>query len=316
MDIKYIPERKNWQTKFQNLGLGHEAETWDDDLVCVFSRREIDILRTSAEQTSVAMKSTLEKCFFEQRLKKPWDLDPTEEAAIRNSFTSRRSLALQRLDYVEKHDGTYALVDVVIDPVDGLLSCAIMQWVWIEEHINSGQLARSFDQFNKLNEALLARLKKIVPSSGVLHGIFDARDQASAALTGYFFNLAMQMKVDFRPVDYQTICEDKGVITDPSGEPIKLCWNARYPGQHALLKDPRFSEVELTTPAWYRLLPSIFDKMGKTEAVDAERRKIYAEGYGAVASVWLLNNQAVAASCCVDPNLDGTFERTISHVVR
>nr|WP_250808009.1 glutathionylspermidine synthase family protein [Neorhizobium tomejilense] len=316
MEVRNIPERKNWREKFAGLGLAYECEDWADDIFCVVSPRELDTLRNAAEQVSARMKGTLERCFTERRLKAPWQLDPVEEAAIRGSFSNRMSMAVQKIDFVETRNGVFALTGIEVDPVEGFLSCALMQWLWIDERLSLGFIPSECDQFNRLNEVMLAKVRRIGAAGKTLHALFDIKDRASAAMAGYVVNLGIQASTEIRPIHHASIAADGNSLVDPSGTPVDLCWRSRFPGSAGILRSQAFTNVEFTTPAWYTLLPSVFEKMSEIAVAAPEVRRRYTDGTTAVLSIWLVNSHAVAASCEISEADPAEKPKRAAHVVR
>lgn len=316
MELVDIPERYGWRERFAALGLAGEAENWRDDIFAVTPMSELKAVVASAESVSARMKGVIEKCFTEPRLKYPWTMSAFELAATKASFSTRHQIAVQRLDYVRNREGWYALAGVEVDPLEGFLSCALMQWLWIEEHLAAKTIPSDCDQFNRLNETMLSRVRRAGADGRVIHAIFDIADSGSAAMAGYMVNLGIQSNAEVRPLHHANIALNGNAVSDPSGTPIKLCWRTRFPGQSLLFSSPLYRDVEFTTPAWYRFLPDLFRSMGELEGAGQGESQPLGRQTLPILSVWMVNAKAVACSCSITEISNPNIRWNVPHVVR
>lgn len=77
--------------------------------------------------------------------------------ALRRSWAAREPSLYSRLDLAYDGRGPAKLLENNADTPTSLFETAFWQWLWLEQQVDAGCLPRSADQFNSLQERLIAR---------------------------------------------------------------------------------------------------------------------------------------------------------------
>lgn len=156
-----IPERPHWRRQAEALGFRFHTfdgePYWDETAYYAFSRRQIeeDIEAPTEELHQMCLDLVARAVADEAWMKKLaipeayWDY-------VRDSWLSGQPHIYGRMDFAYDGTGPAKLYELNYDTPTSLYESAFFQWLWLEEHIAAGTLPAGADQFNSLQDQLVA----------------------------------------------------------------------------------------------------------------------------------------------------------------
>lgn len=159
-------ERPNWRTLADEYGFEFHTingeKYWDESAYYRFSLRQIeeDIETPSAELHQMCLEIASDVVESEElmtRFRIPreyWDL-------VRESKRREDPALYSRLDLAYDGRGEAKLYENNADTPTSVFETGFWQWLWLEDLIKSGQLKPDVDQFNSLQEKLVARFREL-----------------------------------------------------------------------------------------------------------------------------------------------------------
>ncbi len=85
---------------------------------------------------------------------------------VRQSWATRQPSLYSRLDLAWDGVGEPKLLENNADTPTSLYEAAFFQWIWLEDQLNAGNLPQGSDQFNSLQEKLIARFAELREQHG------------------------------------------------------------------------------------------------------------------------------------------------------
>lgn len=166
-------ERSDWKEQASSLGFNFHTmygqPYWDESAYYRFSLRQIedDLEDPSAEIESMCLQFVDravqdDELLHRLRIPEPvWDY-------VRNSWQRGDRNLYGRLDLAYDGTGPAKLLEYNADTPTSLYESAFFQWVWLEQAIERGIVPEGSDQYNSIQERLIAALAGI-GIDGVLH---------------------------------------------------------------------------------------------------------------------------------------------------
>ncbi|NMH59030.1 glutathionylspermidine synthase family protein [Alteromonas ponticola] len=257
--------RRHWQKQARDFGFHFHTlygePYWDESAYYQFSLKQIeqDLEAPTEEIHQMCLHVVNEVINDEQLLTKlaipeqHWDL-------VSHSWRQQQPSLYSRLDFV--YDGTHPakLLENNADTPTSLYESGFWQWLWLADKVDSGELSRQADQFNSLQEKLIARLKEIARFYGVqqMHFACCKDTDEDRGTVQYLQDCAGEagLSADFVYIEDIGI-SDTGYFTDLSNRPITDCFKL-YPWEFILNEEfARYlpeAAVNWIEPPWKSIL--------------------------------------------------------------
>lgn len=156
-----IKERPDWRNKAIEYGFNFHTlygePYWCEDAYYQFTLAQIEALEDATAEIHQMCLKVVEKVVSSDTLMTKFRIPRHTWPFVRNSWQTRQPSLYSRLDLV--YDGLHPpkLLENNADTPASLYEAAFFQWIWLEDQINSGQLPACADQYNSLQEKLIAR---------------------------------------------------------------------------------------------------------------------------------------------------------------
>lgn len=253
--------RKGWQQLANEYGFHFHTmygePYWDESAYYQFSLPQIenDIEDPTAELHQMCLAVADEVINSESLLtrfcipEKHWD-------TVKDSWQRRDPSLYSRLDLVYNGKGPAKLLENNADTPTSLYESGFWQWLWLEQKVNNGSLARHADQFNSLQEKLVHRFREIALHYNInqLHMACCKDTVEDRGTVQYLQDCASEagLTADFVFIEDIGLA-DTGVFTDLQDKPIADCFKL-YPWEFMLREE--FGDVlgdagvNWLEPAW------------------------------------------------------------------
>lgn len=158
--------RADWQRQAAQLGFHFHTmygePYWDESAYYQFTLAQIEqhIERPTEELHQMCLEVVDIVVQSEQWLKK-FKIPPAFWDAVSHSWQRRDPSLYSRLDLAYDGVNPPKLLENNADTPTSLYETGYWQWLWLEQMVNQGQLSRSADQFNSLQEKLVSRFAQI-----------------------------------------------------------------------------------------------------------------------------------------------------------
>ena len=213
---------------------------WDESAYYQFTLQQIekDIEDPTAELHQMCLAVADEVINSEALLSRfcipehHWDL-------VRDSWRQRDPSLYSRLDLVYNGKGPAKLLENNADTPTSLYESGFWQWLWLEQNVDNGRLARHADQFNSLQEKLVHRFREIALHYNInqLHMACCKDTAEDRGTVQYLQDCAREagLHTDFVFIEDIGIA-DTGVFTDLHNSPITDCFKL-YPWEFMLREE-------------------------------------------------------------------------------
>jgi glutathionylspermidine synthase len=263
MERRQIPERTDWQAIARDNGfLFHHVngeKYWDESACWTLGLRELEtcIEDPSAELYAMCLALVDEACASQElmeRLALPeaaWDV-------IAQSWRSGAPSLYGRFDFAYDGSGPAKLLEFNADTPTSIYETAYFQWLWLEHAIERGVLPAGSDQFNRLHEALVARMGAILTPGSLLHLSSDAGHVEDRSTVLYLEDIAQQASLEPRFIAIDRIGLDAGgQFVDDTGTQIGALFKL-YPWEDILVSEYAgkldATRTVFLEPAWKAIL--------------------------------------------------------------
>lgn len=259
-----VSERPDWREKATEYGFQFHTmygePYWCEDAYYQFTLEQIDQLEaTTAELHQMCLKA-VEKVVNSEALltrfcipKHTWDF-------VRDAWASRQPSLYSRLDLAWDGHGDAKLLENNADTPTSLYEAAFFQWIWLEDQLNAGNLPQGSDQFNSLQEKLIARFAALHQQHGFnwLHFACCRDTEEDRATVQYLQDCATEagLPSEFLYIDEIGLGE-KGQFTDQHDQIISNLFKL-YPWEFMLREvfSTKLADagVRWLEPAWKSIL--------------------------------------------------------------
>ena len=159
-----LPERPGWREQAARLGYAfHNVDGvagWDETKAYVFTQAQIDqdLIKATAELNQMCLAAVDLVTKSEQLLSKLvipedyWDL-------VRRSWQAQDPTLYGRFDFLYDGTGPAKMLEFNADTPTTLYEAGFFQWLWFEEQRALGVVGSEADQFNLIQEKMIARLR-------------------------------------------------------------------------------------------------------------------------------------------------------------
>lgn len=258
-----VAERSDWLATAERMGFTFHhldgARYWDERAYYRFSLDEVEerIEGPSGELHAMCLDLVNEAATSEalmQRLAIP----DAQRDVIARSWAARAPTLYGRFDFSYGGDGPAKLLEYNADTPTSIFETALFQWQWLEDMIASGALPAAADQFNRLHDALIDRMRQILTPGSLLHFASDAEHQEDRQTVRYLEDVARQAGLDPQFVAVERIGVDgDGRFVDEDGTIIAAIFKL-YPWED-MLREPYAAHLATARalflePAWKAIL--------------------------------------------------------------
>ena len=161
-----IAERADWQDKARDFGFKFHTmygeRYWDESAYYQFALKQIeqDLEDPSLELHQMCL-AAVDKVVADESLMTRFCIPEAYWDFVRNSWLRRDPSLYSRLDLAYSGQGPAKLYENNADTPTSVYETGFWQWLWLEENVDNGALARRADQFNSLQEKLVNRFAEL-----------------------------------------------------------------------------------------------------------------------------------------------------------
>lgn len=169
-----LPERLNWREHAQEVGFSfadmHGEPYWDETSAYAFSLQQIETdIEDPCTELHAMCREAAEQIVASEFLMDRLAIPEAHRDLVAESWRRGDPEIYGRFDLAYNGNGPAKLLEYNADTPTSLYESASFQWQWLEEHLETGVLAKGCDQFNGLHEALVARFKSLFKVGTDLH---------------------------------------------------------------------------------------------------------------------------------------------------
>ncbi|GGE10472.1 hypothetical protein GCM10011390_31870 [Aureimonas endophytica] len=257
-----IPAREGWQAKAEAVGFGfHEMygePYWLDDVYYRFTLEEIESRVEEPSQVlhELCMDLVAEAVESEELLTR-LAIPAGQFDTVREAWTTGQRPLYGRFDLAYDGTGPAKLLEYNADTPTAVFETAYFQYEWLLDQIALGRLPEAADQFNLLQECLVAGFAAY-PADRIFHFAAITENEEDRGTTTYLMDCAVQAGHRTALIDMGAIGIDaQGRFTDPEDRVIDRCFKL-YPWED-MMREPFArhlpgSGTEWVEPAWKAIL--------------------------------------------------------------
>jgi len=257
--------RKGWQQLAGEFGFHFHTmygePYWDERAYYQFTLAQIekDIEDPTAELHQMCLAVVDDVVNSEQLLTR-FSIPEAHWGLVKDSWRNRDPSLYSRLDLVYSGKGPAKLLENNADTPTSLYESGFWQWLWLEQQVNAGVLARNADQFNSLQEKLVFRFGEIAQHYQLnqMHFSCCKDTEEDRGTVQYLQDCAKEAGIQSDFVFIEDIgLADTGVFTDLADAPITDCFKL-YPWEFILREEFGDSladaKVNWLEPAWKSII--------------------------------------------------------------
>ncbi|WP_392439871.1 glutathionylspermidine synthase family protein [Edwardsiella piscicida] len=259
-----ISERPDWRAKASEFGFQFHTmygePYWCEDAYYQFSMAQVEALEQTTAELHQMCLQVVEKVVDSEALLSRFQIPKHTWDFVRTSWRSGQPSLYSRLDLAYDGQGPAKLLENNADTPTSLYESAFFQWIWLEDQVRAGKLPAAADQFNSLQEQLIARFAELKANHGfqLLHMACCQDSDEDRGTVQYLQDCAAEagLATEFLYMDEIGLGE-KGQFTDPQDQVISNLFKL-YPWEFMLreifstkLED---AGVRWLEPAWKSIL--------------------------------------------------------------
>ncbi|MFT2090432.1 glutathionylspermidine synthase family protein [Paraglaciecola sp. 2405UD69-4] len=169
-----IKERLNWRRKAEEFGFKfhtmHGEPYWDESAYYQFTLKQIEQdLEAPTEEIHQMCLHVVDKVVKDQALLEKFQIPELFWDQIHDSWQQKDPSLYSRLDFAYQGCGPAKLYENNADTPTSLYESGFWQWLWLQEQVDAGNIAKQADQFNSLQEKLVNRLAAIASHYKIEH---------------------------------------------------------------------------------------------------------------------------------------------------
>lgn len=155
-------ERPDWQATAETFGFHFHTlygePYWDESAYYQFSLKQVeqDLEDPTAELHQMCLE-VVDRVIRDERLLQRFCIPAEFHDAIAQDWYARSPSLYSRLDLAYDGTGPAKLLENNADTPTSLYETGFWQWLWLEQQVNRGLINHRADQFNALQERLIAR---------------------------------------------------------------------------------------------------------------------------------------------------------------
>lgn len=174
-----IAPRPDWQKKVERAGLiWHSGQQlyWNESAFYEFTAKEVSVLETATNELD-KMTLAAAQHIIDHKLYGKLGIPEAAVPLIESSWNAEPPALYGRFDLAYDGAGPPKLLEYNADTPTSLVEAAVAQWHWLED------VFPRRDQFNSLDQGLIARWKELAPSLPEGRIDFCSMDDAEDGMT-------------------------------------------------------------------------------------------------------------------------------------
>lgn len=216
-----ISERPDWRAKASEFGFQfhtmHGEPYWCEDAYYQFSMAQVEALEETTAELHQMCLQAVEKVVDSEALLSRFQI-PKHLGLCPRLLALRPAIALFTPRSGLRRPGPAKLLENNADTPTSLYESAFFQWIWLEDQVRAGKLPAVADQFNSLQEQLIARFAELKTNHGfqLLHMACCQDSDEDRGTVQYLQDCAAEagLATEFLYMDEIGLGE-KGQFTDP-----------------------------------------------------------------------------------------------------
>ncbi|ROR13433.1 glutathionylspermidine synthase family protein [Erwinia sp. JUb26] len=165
-----IAERPDWREKATEYGFNFHTlygePYWCEDAYYQFTLQQIETLEDVTSEIHQMCLQAVDLVTGSEELLEKFRIPKHTWDFVRESWKSGQPSLYSRLDLAWDGHSPAKLLENNADTPTSLYEAAFFQWIWLEEQLNAGNLPAGSDQFNSLQEKLIARFADLHQKHG------------------------------------------------------------------------------------------------------------------------------------------------------
>ena len=257
-----VRERPDWVETAEACGFRfhhmYGQPYWDETACFAFSLSEIeDGIEEPSNELHAMCLDLVEAACRDAALLDRLGVPAAFHDYVAASWREREPTIFGRFDLAYDGSGPAKLLEYNADTPTGLYEAAFFQWVWLEEAVESGIVPKGSDQFNLIQERLVAAYGGL-PKASILHFTTDEGSVEDYGTVLYMMDCAAQAGHRVAFVDIAAIGHDpQGRFTDLDDRVIDVLANI-YPWEWLFAErfGPKIpaSGTRFIEPGWKAIL--------------------------------------------------------------
>lgn len=145
---------------------------WDESAYYQFTLQQIEQeLETPTEEIHQMCLHLVDKVVKDESLLAKFQIPEHKWQLVAESWQQQQPSLYSRLDFSYTGKGPAKLLENNADTPTSIYETGFWQWLWLEQQVNNGLVPKSADQFNSLQERLIARFSEIwrLQDASILH---------------------------------------------------------------------------------------------------------------------------------------------------
>ncbi|HAZ54214.1 MAG TPA: hypothetical protein DCY50_04100 [Franconibacter helveticus] len=259
-----ISERPDWREKATEYGFNFHTmygePYWCEEAYYKLTLAQVERLEAVTEELHQMCLQVVEKVVASDELMAKFRIPKHTWEFVRQSWRTQQPSLYSRLDLAWDGAGDPKLLENNADTPTSLYEAAFFQWIWLEDQLNAGKLPAGSDQFNSLQEQLIARFAELKEQHGfnLLHFACCRDTVEDRGTVQYLQDCAAEAQLPGEFLFIEDIgLGEKGQFTDLQDQVIGNLFKL-YPWEHMLremfstkLED---AGVRWLEPAWKSII--------------------------------------------------------------
>lgn len=155
--------RDNWQRQASEFGFHFHTmygePYWDESAYYQFTLQQIeDDLEAPAEEIQQMCLQVVDEVVRDEAQLRLFQIPEAFWQPVADAWQARDPSLYSRLDFAYDGQSPAKLYENNADTPTSLYESGFWQWLWLEQLVDTGKLAKQADQFNSLQEKLIQRL--------------------------------------------------------------------------------------------------------------------------------------------------------------
>jgi glutathionylspermidine synthase len=251
-----ITERPQWRELAHQLGFHfHTIEGepyWTEDAYYQFTLEQVEQdIEDPTEALHEMCMDAVERVCQSDALLHQLNIPERMWSVIRHSWRNGQPHLYGRMDFAYNGNGPAKLLELNYDTPTSIYEAGFFQWLWLEQVIEQRLLPARADQFNSIQERMIAalahigqRLERDVSAPPALHFASIKAHEEDRATVAYLQDCALQAGlsapfIHIEDIGYQPNTEH-GCFVDLENRPIRALFKL-YPWEE--MSDDAFGEL-------------------------------------------------------------------------
>ncbi len=222
-----LQERPNWREKATEFGFNFHTmygePYWCEDAYYEFTLAQIDQIEDATAELHQMCLKVVERVVSSDELMAKFQIPKHVWEFVRASWRTKQPSLYSRLDLVYDGVNPPKLLENNADTPTSLYEAAFFQWLWLEDQIAAGKLPSNADQFNSMQEKLIARFGELKNQHGfsLLHFACCQDTEEDRGTVQYLQDCALEagLASEFLYIEEIGLGE-RGQFTDPQDQII------------------------------------------------------------------------------------------------